>query len=113
VISSYRIHQEQIKKVEESLRAPYRRTRTGQGVYEIPGWATVQEKQPLARGSIQLRQQSMLRGKRSQKPESPNLPPPPVPAMRCVRCNSRIHEMDYLYTKKTGLCIPCWEEQEA
>ena len=43
--------------------------------------------------------------------DPPNLPPPPVPVMRCLRCNTRIPEMDYLYTKKTGLCIPCWEEQ--
>jgi hypothetical protein len=37
--------------------------------------------------------------------------PEPQPQM-CSRCHSIILPMDFLYTEKSGLCIPCWEAQE-
>ena len=93
MISSYRIHQEQIKKVEQSLKAPYQR-------YSAD-----------TRG-IKSSGRDAVRTKQTQQ-DPPHLPPPPFPALRCVQCHKRIHEMDYHYTEHTGLCITCWEAQEA
>ncbi|MDP3563667.1 MAG: hypothetical protein Q8R70_04185, partial [Methanoregula sp.] len=30
-------------------------------------------------------------------------------AIQCFRCGDGFSVTDYLYTKKTGLCISCWE----
>jgi hypothetical protein len=32
-----------------------------------------------------------------------------VPAIRCFRCGEKFPVTDFYYTKKSGLCIPCWE----
>jgi|GEM_PF-4515445 hypothetical protein len=32
-------------------------------------------------------------------------------AIPCRRCGEQYPLSDFYYTKKTGLCIPCWEEK--
>ena len=32
-----------------------------------------------------------------------------LPVIRCFRCGDGFPVLDFLYTKKTGLCISCWE----
>jgi|WetSurMetagenome_2_1015567.scaffolds.fasta_scaffold33774_4 hypothetical protein len=32
-----------------------------------------------------------------------------LPVIRCSRCGDDFPVTDFLYTKKTGLCIACWE----
>jgi len=109
MIGSYRIHNEQIKKVEQSLKAPYLRHRVGPCIHEDSGIVMMQIKRPENIAPIQ--RQKSCDYDRDLRQDPPTLPPSPGSATRCFRCNTRIHEMDYLYTKKTGLCIPCWEEQ--
>jgi formylmethanofuran dehydrogenase subunit E len=29
--------------------------------------------------------------------------------IKCRSCGENFTELDFAYTKKTGLCIPCWE----
>ena len=31
------------------------------------------------------------------------------PSIKCSRCGDNFPEQDFLYTKKSGLCISCWE----
>jgi len=32
-----------------------------------------------------------------------------IPSIRCMRCGDDFPISDFLYTKKSGLCISCWE----
>jgi len=97
MISSYRIHQEQILKVAESLNAPYQK-KTGK-VSIVAEKTKSAPKRPVpahrTRPAVQ---------KPTQQPET---------ECRCHQCNAGIPKMDYLYTQKTGLCISCWEKMEA
>ncbi|HTY52907.1 MAG TPA: hypothetical protein VMB35_06910 [Methanomicrobiales archaeon] len=34
----------------------------------------------------------------------------PASLNRCRRCGDIFPLLDFYYTQKTGLCIPCWEE---
>jgi hypothetical protein len=124
VISTYRIHHEQIKKVEQSLKAPYRRRLADPCIHQTPGMAMMQVIRPEPENTVPIQRQKSYANDRNNVPgakgmkrdlrqDPPNVPPPPVPAMRCLRCKTRMPEIDYLYTKKTGLCITCWEELEA
>jgi hypothetical protein len=48
----------------------------------------------------------------SQKNLLPRMETPgrAVTAVRCFRCGVDFPVADFLYTKKSGLCIDCWEE---
>jgi hypothetical protein len=113
---SYRTHQEQIEKVAKSLKELYYAPRSGQPtavrqkseqkgrvsrLENLAGtqkrvWTTHPVKTPGIVG-------------RDAYVHSPGSSPLTVPAMRCTRCNTRFPKADYLYTKKSGLCITCWE----
>jgi len=95
MISSYRIHQEQILRVAENLNAPFQKKNSRIAVIsEKPKKAP---KRPV--------------------PAPHSLPVvqvlPPAAMVRCSKCNAGIPAMDYLYTQQSGLCISCWEEMEA
>jgi len=125
MISSYRIHQEQIKKVEQSLKAPYLIHKAESCTHETSGRAGTQIKRPehTAVTNPMLRQKFPGPGWKASGKEfhdnrelqflPPELPSPLVSAVRCICCSACMPMMDFLYTKKTGLCISCWEEQEA
>ncbi len=98
MFSSSRIHQEQIRNVAQSLKAPYLMRKADSCVSGTTTTST-QRKRPEPGSTVTIQCQ-----------RSPGLPP--SPAMRCPRCSARVPEMDFLYTQKTGLCIPCWEKQE-
>jgi len=34
-----------------------------------------------------------------------------IPAIRCFRCGESFPVTDFISTKKSGLCIPCWERK--
>jgi hypothetical protein len=118
MIGSYRIHQEQIKKVEQSLRAPYLIRKGDAGVCDRSGAGNRQVKRQerdSTRRKSPAREMDAGRsapGNKQVHQDPPTPPSSPVPALRCLRCNTRIPELDFLYTNKSGLCICCWEEQE-
>ena len=101
MLSSYRIHQEQLKRVEQGLRAPYQRRSAGTG---LSLGLVVQDKRPVP-CSTRKNQRRKTTGVLTLENEES--------VVRCSQCNARIPEMDFLYTNKSGLCIPCWEAQEA
>lgn len=120
MIKSYRIHQEQIKKVEQSLKAPYLIHKAESCMHETSGRAGIQIERPehTAVTRPTRRQKFPGPGRKTSDWESDDkrelqLFPSPLPAIRCTRCSARMPMMDFLYTKKTGLCISCWEEREA
>jgi formylmethanofuran dehydrogenase subunit E len=108
---SHRIHEEQIKKSAQNLKALYQIRNTGSATTESSGLAVQQAIRPEkshgkdrgATGNLSMDNRHI------QSPEA--FTPPSIPARRCKKCNARIPAIDFLYTKKTGLCIPCWEEQ--
>jgi hypothetical protein len=112
MFSSHRIHEEQIKKSTQSLKALYQ-VRNAESVRD--------EKSGMVRSQVRQPEKSHYNYGESTSPASDysrdkklplDLSSPQIPAMRCIRCNARIPVTDFLYTKKTGLCIPCWEEME-
>lgn len=112
MFSSHRIHEEQIKKSAQSLKALYQVRNAESVIYERSGVVRSQvrqpEKSPCKYGEGTNPASDYCRDKKLPL----DLSSPQIHAMRCIRCNARIPVTDFLYTKKTGLCIPCWEEME-
>jgi hypothetical protein len=111
----YRTHQEQIKNVAQNLKELYYAPRPG------PQPAVRPKSEQKGRGSrsgglaetrrhewkahpVTTSVREKERGSRSQGTSLLMMP-----AMRCCRCNTWFPRADYLYTKKSGLCISCWE----
>lgn len=110
---SHRIHEDQIKKTAQALKAPYQVRNTVSVTAENSGLAVQQVIKPVeSHGKERGCSGNLLMDNRhKQSPEA--LSASSIPAIRCKKCNARIPTTDFLYTKKTCLCIPCWEEQEA
>ena len=111
MIGLYRIHQEQIKKVEQSLKAPFQIHKGDTGT----GNSQVKKPERMRQKSLsgEREHDRNISGNKRVCMDPPTPPSSPVPALRCLRCNTRMPELDFLYTNKSGLCICCWEEQEA
>jgi hypothetical protein len=113
MIGLYRIHQEQIKKVEQSLKAPFqiRKGDSCAGNHQVkkPEYGGMRQKSLAG----EREHDGSVSSNKRVRMDPPTPPSSPVPALRCLRCNTRMPEMDFLYTNKSGLCICCWEEQEA
>jgi hypothetical protein len=116
------IHEEYIKKIAQTLNAPYQVRKVESGLQETSGTVRTQKNCPESAG-INPTHRQKFRGKdRKSNGMAPNnnrykrlsleVSLSSVPAMQCIECNDRFPLMDYLYTKKTGLCIRCWEEKE-
>lgn len=109
MIRPYRVHEEQISHLKEYLKV-FCSQRSGTKGRRVPG-------HPL-----------MSHAKESTKPvstgdEKPELSSvadteavllagegPGTSVIRCDKCGERFPLMDFYYTQKTGLCIPCWEK---
>jgi hypothetical protein len=120
VLKGYRIHEEQIRNVARSFRELYHARRPDLQPARRPGTANV--KQPHGKtGSasrVQVGKTVWETGpaERSMGEDQNNLlpnmetPGRTITAIRCYRCGVDFPVADYLYTKKSGLCIDCWEE---
>ena len=121
MLKSYRIHQEQIENVRKNLIDIYRTrlvdpqpaSRPGRGRPRSKSGATAPESRSQA-GKI-IWGTGAVKGPVTDMPTDgfPGnaLSGPKVPAMRCSGCSSYFPVSDFLYTKKSGLCISCWEEK--
>jgi hypothetical protein len=113
MFSSHRIHEDQIKKAAQSLKALYHIRNTGFATTESSGLAVQQVIRPeKSQGNERGATLNLsMDDRHNQSPDA--FTTSPIPDRQCKKCNARIPAIDFLYTKKTCLCIPCWEEQEA
>ena len=116
MIRSNRIHEEQIRKVAQNLNAPFY-VRTGRPGSFGPSEAVrsgTRHRDPRPASGNQDQGGTGITPGGTPVPEKPDLTSgPAVHPLTCIRCGSRIPALDFLYTQETGMCIPCWEEQEA
>ena len=122
MFKSYRIHQEQIRNVALSLKkinqnkkpdplaSQRARNRTPtQNCSRNGNAALLHVQKPLREiGAVKRRAKNILTGT-SPETEASALN---TLAIRCLRCGEKFPVTDFLYTKKSSLCIPCWEEKE-
>jgi hypothetical protein len=117
MIRPYRVHQEQIRHLKEYLKVfysqrPGAKERRSQ---EYP--PALGEEDSIKQGSILgavtlsshdawSEETSMAdTGSLLQVREEQN-----TPVLRCRQCGERFPLLDFYYTQKTSLCIPCWEK---
>jgi hypothetical protein len=120
-LKGYRIHEDQVRNVARHFREMYhiRRTRGSGGKKErgadtCPG-GTVSAG-ALSQDSGGTRWVTgTIQGPLIYSPgeETPSWKSPGslVRAIRCSRCGTLFPLADFLYTRKSGLCIDCWEAQ--
>ena len=117
MITSYRVHQDQIRHLKQFLKIIYSArpapaAREGEDEPSVPAeegrsrQEPVQPSPPVSDADAWSEASSMVGTVLVQAEPDGN--PGPVP--RCRRCGYSYPLMDYFYTQKTGLCIPCWEE---
>ena len=109
MIKSYRIHQEQIKKVEQSLKAPYLIHKAESCMHETSGRAGIQIERPehTAVTRPTRRQKFPGPGRKTSDWESDDKRECNCSvATSCdtvYRCSARMPMMDFLYTEKDRL----------
>ena len=119
VLKSYKIHEEQIAHVARDLKelCHKRRDAKSSGCSDTENG---KQKNETAGSSQHLRirktiwetgpvEGPVMDGKNNLVPKM-ETPGRIVTAIRCFRCGVDFPVADYLYTKKSGLCIDCWEE---
>jgi hypothetical protein len=118
VLKGYKIHQEQIANVARTLKESTQRLRP-----EPLTIAHAGKRKPATKsgttGSAVHSPRNIVWGTGAVKGSVTNVQTdtPPgteetgqiTPAIQCFRCGDGFPVTDFLYTKKTGLCIPCWE----
>jgi hypothetical protein len=119
VLKSYKIHVEQIAKIAREFKERYhvRRPDSPRSVRE-EGNVQEQSGKNLSPPRLRVRktiwETGPVKGLVSEGPDSllPKMETPgrTVTAIRCFRCGVDFPVPDFLYTKKSGLCIDCWEE---
>jgi hypothetical protein len=118
---SYRLHEEQLAGIARSIKQMYRRPHiesmsnahgfiTGDGTQAKPHTAGLSR---VISGHTSRTIPEMSRsGKCLTYPGSaPDSAPVRlmVTSFKCFRCGDAFPLLDFQYTKKSGLCIPCWE----
>jgi hypothetical protein len=120
VLKSYKIHEEQIANVARELQEIYQTRRP----FTLPpgrsGKGKVKQKnektgnQPRLRVSKPVWETGPVEGLtpdvRNDQFLKMKTPNGVVTAVRCFRCGINFPVPDFHYTKKSGLCIDCWEE---
>jgi len=119
-LKGYRIHEEQVRNIAQCFRELYHIRRTGRqaparnkkepkdtagsesGAFWAPHdghvWVTGTVRGPILYSP-------------EENPSSWKSPGSMKRAVRCVQCGIDFPVADFLYTKKSGLCIDCWEKQ--
>ena len=120
VLKSYKIHEEQITKIAREFKERYHTRRPDS---QLPGWGgTGNEQEQSGKNGSPLHprvRKTIWETGPVNGPESDSqddllpkmeIPGRTVTAIRCFRCGINFPVTDFLYTKKSGLCIDCWEE---
>jgi hypothetical protein len=119
VFKGYKIHQEQIENVKRTLKE-FCQTRQPE---PSPAGRTGMLKPVLEKGIINRVRRSRVRNTvwetGLEKGPVTDMPADMSPGteaqghtatvIRCFRCGDGFPVSDFQYTKKTGLCISCWE----
>jgi hypothetical protein len=105
ILTSYGVHHEQIQHLNESLKVMYsqrgyRKPQSTQGCISV-----YREQSAISPGA----QGTRTSRAHENGTDLPAWEGPKIPAMRCRQCGEQFPVLDFYYTKKTGLCIPCWE----
>ena len=119
MFKGYRIHQEQLANVARNLKElsvtrlpdPQPSVRSGKGRAKTKTGMTGRTASPRVRKTVWKTD--------TLKEPVKHLPADILygteahgsmaPVNRCLRCGEDFPGTDFLYTKKTGLCISCWE----
>jgi hypothetical protein len=121
MLKSYRIHQEQIENVRKNLIDIYNTPLVDPQPAGRPGRGRPRSKSGAKDPESRSRAGKIVWGTGAVKGPVTDMPAegfpgnalsgPRVPAMLCPACSSYFPVSDFLYTKKSGLCISCWEEK--
>ena len=121
MLKSYRIHQEQIENIRKNLIEIFNPRFPGPQLADRAGKGKPGSRSGAAGSKSRSRAGKIIWGTGAVKgpvTDMPNegfsgkaLSGPRVPAMLCSGCGSYFPVSDFLYTKKSGLCISCWEEK--
>ena len=105
ILTSFGVHHEQIQHPNESMSVMNslrgdRKPKIMQGCISV-----YREQSAIVPGTSGNRMGTV--------PETsapvPECERPKMPGIRCRQCGEMFPVLDFHYTKKTGLCIPCWE----
>ena len=120
VLKNYTIHEEQIACIARELKERSCTRRPDSLPPDRFGWGTVKQKGGKTGSALppQIRktiwETSPVGGFEADGSDDllPIMEPPKktVTAVRCYRCGIHFPVADFHYTKKSGLCIDCWEE---
>ena len=116
MITTYRVHQEHLARLRDSLRRIYSRPQGGKpGIPQKPSPLSAEGTGPapgpaIDAGGLPFHDAwsettsmadtaDLFRSMEGLK----------IPVLRCRRCGESFPPSDFLYTQKTGLCILCWE----
>jgi hypothetical protein len=122
MLKHYRMHGEQIASIAQTMKEMYNVRRVDSDVSgrSESGGATrsLHTDRGMEGGDPRLAVIMMpTKRKTFQRFTSPGSVPHSAPAHRdllpvqCFRCGDAFPETDFLYTKKSGLCISCWERK--
>ncbi len=111
---TYGRHQEQIRRLSESIQAFYciRRTPIASNVVDInetssiSGTKTGTFAENVTRATIPATPQSKA-GLIGIKPDTSKVGTRLFAKCHC--CGEKFSQLDFAYTMESGLCIPCWE----
>ena len=120
VLKGYKIHEDQIANIARDLKEHYhtRRSDSQQPGRSRRGNAKRTNGKTGSASCVRIRKTVWETGpveepvRDGQKDLVPRMETPgrAVTAIRCFRCGVDFPVADFLYTKKSGLCIDCWEE---
>ena len=121
MLKSYRIHEEQIKSVAKTMKELYHTRRETSPFVQIP----LQTRSVSRTRNLYFRMANPGFGQTLQETETngrlllnrnkddkrliPKSIDHSVQPIQCFQCGDRFPITDFYYTKKSGLCIACWE----
>ncbi len=120
LLKGYRIHEEQIGNVARHFQELYQARRPDTRQDSRAGTGNVNQTEGKTGTASRMRvrnivwETSPVEGSETEGQEDlvPEMETPgrTITAIRCCRCGIDFPVADFLYTKKSGLCIDCWEE---
>ena len=120
MLKGYKIHEDQIANIARNLKEHYHTRRPDSRLPGSSSKGNKQQKNEKTASALHMQvsktvweigpvKRSVMDGQEDLLPKM-ETPGRTVTAIRCFRCGVDFPEADFLYTKKSGLCIDCWEE---